>query len=155
MGMFVYDLETGDYAVKPENDEYGADIREVNNDGVATGYNLQACLFSIDGTVDYIEDEDGIITQARDASDDLSVVVGCTYRAEDYNTTACVWKDGVKTNLPIPTDEELGFEINGSGAYYTNSDGSVIAGYVVDNYSTNTLLIWRLEEGGRKGCDPA
>lgn len=45
MGMFVYDLETGDYAVKPERDEYGADIREVNNDGVATGYNLQACLF--------------------------------------------------------------------------------------------------------------
>ena len=154
MGMFVYDLETGDYAVKPERDEYGADIREVNNDGVATGYNLQACLFSIDGTVDYIEDEDGIITQARDASDDLSVVVGCTYRAEDYNTTACVWKDGVKTNLPIPTDEELGFETNGSVAYYTNSDGSVIAGYVVDNYSTNPLLIWRLQDDGTYVCDP-
>ena len=61
---------------------------------------------------------------------------------------------GEKTDLPVPTDEELGFETNGSVAYYTNSDGSVIAGYVVDNYSTNPLLIWRLQDDGSYVCDP-
>lgn len=154
MGMFVYDVETGDYAVKPANDDYGADIREVNDDGVATGYNSQACFLHLDGTVEYIEAEEGITTQARDASDDLSVVVGCTYPTDGFNTTACVWVDGEKTDLPVPTDEELGFETNGSVAYYTNSDGSVIAGYVVDNYSTNPLLIWRLQDDGSYVCDP-
>ena len=154
MGMFVYDLETGDYNVQDARNDFGADIREVNNDGVATGYNEQACHLSIDGTVDYYEDVVGTTTQARDASDDLSVVVGCTYPTDGFNTTACVWVDGEKTDLPVPTDEELGFETNGSVAYYTNSDGSVIAGYVVDNYSTNPLLIWRLQDDGSYVCDP-
>lgn len=69
-------------------------------------------------------------------------------------TSACVWKNGVKTYLPVPTDEELGFETNGSVAYYTNSDGSVIAGYAVDNFSTNPLLVWRLQDDGTYVCDP-
>ena len=155
MGMFVYDLETGDYNVQDALNDFGADIREVNNDGVATGYNEQACHLSIDGTVDYYEDIVGTTTQARDASDDLSVVVGCTYPTEAaMPTSACVWENGVKTYLPVPTDEELGFETNGSVAYYTNSDGSVIAGYVVDNFSTNPLLVWRLQDDGTYVCDP-
>lgn len=155
MGMFVYDLETGDYNVQDARNDFGADIREVNNDGVATGYNEQACHLSIDGTVDYYEDVVGTTTQARDASDDLSVVVGCTYPTEAaMPTSACVWKNGVKTYLPVPTDEELGFETNGSVAYYTNSDGSVIAGYAVDNFSTNPLLVWRLQDDGTYVCDP-
>ena len=153
-GMFVYDIETGNYNVQAALDDFGADIREVNNDGVATGYNEQACFLNIDGTVDYFEAEEGMSTIARDASDDLSVVVGCTYPTDGFNTTACVWVDGEKTDLPVPTDEELGFETNGSVAYYTNSDGSVIAGYVVDNYSTNPLLIWRLQDDGSYVCDP-
>lgn len=34
MGMFVYDTETGEYAVAPANNEmYGADIRAVNDEG--------------------------------------------------------------------------------------------------------------------------
>lgn len=153
-GMFVYDIETDKYAVKAALDDFGADIREVNNDGVATGYNEQACFFNIDGTVDYFYAEEEMSTIARDASDDLSVAVGCYYLTNGYLTTACVWKDGKRMDLPVPTDEELGFETNGSSAYYTNSDGSVIVGYVVDNFSTNPLLVWRLQDDGTYECDP-
>lgn len=153
-GMFVYDIETDNYAVEAALDDYGADIREVNNDGVATGYNEQACFFNIDGTVDYFYAEEEMSTIARDASDDLSVAVGCYYLTTGYLTTACVWKDGVRSDLPVPTDEELGFETNGSSAYYTNSDGSVIVGYVVDNFSTNPLIVWRLQDDGTYVCDP-
>lgn len=152
--MFVYDIETGNYAVEAALDDFGADIREVNNDGVATGYNEQACFFYIDGTVDYLYAEEEMSTIARDASDDLSVAVGCYYLTTGYLTTACVWKDGKRMDLPVPTDEELGFETNGSSAYYTNSDGSVIVGYVVDNFSTNPLLVWRLQDDGTYECDP-
>ena len=152
--MFVYDIETDNYAVEAALDDYGADIREVNNDGVATGYNEQACFFNIDGTVDYFYAEEEMSTIARDASDDLSVAVGCYYLTTGYLTTACVWKDGVRSDLPVPTDEELGFETNGSSAYYTNSDGSVIVGYVVDNFSTNPLIVWRLQDDGTYVCDP-
>ena len=153
-GMFVYDIETGKYNVQAALDDFGADIREVNNDGVATGYNEQACFLNIDGTVDYFEAEEGMSTIARDASDDLSVTVGCYYLSNGYLTTACVWKDGERIDLPVPTDEELGFETNGSSAYYTNSDGSVIVGYVVDNFSTNPLLVWHLQDDGTYQCDP-
>lgn len=153
-GMFVYDIETDNYAVEAELDDFGADIREVNNDGVATGYNEQACFFKIDGTVDYFYAEEEMSTIARDASDDLSVAVGCYYLTTGYLTTACVWKDGKRMDLPVPTDEELGFETNGSSAFYTNSDGSVIVGYVVDNFSTNPLIVWRLQDDGTYVCDP-
>ncbi len=153
-GMFVYDIETDSYAVEAALDDFGADIREVNNDGVATGYNEQACFFNIDGNVDYFYAEEEMSTIARDASDDLSVAVGCYYLTNGYLTTACVWKDGKRMDLPVPTDEELGFETNGSSAYYTNSDGSVIVGYVVDNFSTNPLLVWRLQDDGTYECDP-
>ena len=153
-GMFVYDIETDNYAVEAALDDFGADIREVNNDGVATGYNEQACFFNINGTVDYFYAEEEMSTIARDASDDLSVAVGCYYLTTGYLTTACVWKDGNRMDLPVPTDEELGFETNGSSAYYTNSDGSVIVGYVVDNFSTNPLLVWRLQDDGTYECDP-
>ena len=152
--MFVYDIETDNYVVEAALDDFGADIREVNNDGVATGYNEQACFFNINGTVDYFYAEEEMSTIARDASDDLSVAVGCYYLTTGYLTTACVWKDGKRMDLPVPTDEELGFETNGSSAYYTNSDGSVIVGYVVDNFSTNPLLVWRLQDDGTYECDP-
>ena len=101
-GMFVYDIETGNYNVQAALDDFGADIREVNNDGVATGYNEQACFLNIDGTVDYFEAEEGMSTIARDASDDLSVTVGCYYLTNGYLTTACVWKDGERIDLPVP-----------------------------------------------------
>lgn len=156
MGMFVYDTETGEYAVAPANEEiYGADIRAVNNEGTCVGYNDNAVLYSINGEAKYIEpEEDGDINQARDASDDLSVVVGCHYPETSFFTKACVWVNDKRIDLPVPSDEELGFETNGSVAYYTNSDGSVIAGYVVDNFSANPLVVWRLQDDGTYKCDP-
>lgn len=156
LGMFVYDVETKQYVVSPAVDEYGADILFVNDNGVAVGYNGLACTYSIaDGKANYIEAEDeNTVTQARDASDDLSVIVGCHYIKDDFITTACIWKDGKMIDLPVPTDDELGFETNGSVAYYTNSDGSVIVGYVVDNFATKPMLVWNLQEDGTYVCDP-
>ena len=156
MGLFVYDTETDEYAVAPANDEmYGADIRAVNDEGTCVGYNGNAVLYSINGEATYYEPEaEGEATQARDASDDLSVVVGCHYSEATYVTTACVWVNGERKDLPVPSDDVFGFETNGSVAYYTNSDGSVIVGYVVDNYSSNPLVVWRLQENGEYECDP-
>lgn len=154
-GMFIYDLETDQYAVKPAEDEFGAVMRMVSDDGVAIGYNKQAVKLSIDGNVEYLDVPEGITGLARDASDDLSLIVGCHYETTNpYKTTACIWKNGELIDLPVPTDEELGFETNGSTAYYTNADGSIIVGYVVDNASTMPLILWRLQSDGTYVCDP-
>lgn len=154
-GMFVYDLETDKYAVKPAEDEYGAVMRMVSDDGVAVGYNKQAVKLSIDGTTEYLDVPEGMTGQARDASDDMSLIVGCHYSTDNpYFTTACIWKDGKLVDLPVPTDEELGFETNGSTAYYTTADGSTIVGYVVDNLSTMPLIVWYLQDDGTYKCDP-
>lgn len=154
-GMFIYDLETDNYAVKPAEDEFGAVMRMVSDDGVAIGYNKQAVKLSIDGTTEYLDVAEGVTGQARDASDDLSLIVGCHYDMEDpYLTTACIWKDGKLIDLPVPSDEELGFETNGSTAYYTTADGSIIVGYVVDNLSSMPLIVWYLQDDGTYKCDP-
>ena len=126
-GMFVYDIETKNYNVQAALDDFGADIRDVNNDGVATGYNLQACFLNIDGTVEYFEAADNESTIARDASDDLSVAVGCYYLTDGFLTTACVWKDGVRSDLPVPSDEDLGFETNGSSALLQHQPADCMA----------------------------
>ena len=154
MGAFVYDTETGAFAVLPAVDDYGADINAVTDSGVAIGYNGQAVQLSIaDGTPKYFESEDPtVITQARDASEDLSVMAGDHYGSA-FMTTACVWRNGKMEDLPVPTDEELGFETNGSQARFTNSDGSIIVGYVVGNFC-NAMLVWRLQDNGTYVCEP-
>ena len=145
-GMFVYDLETNKYAVAPAVDYYGADMRAVSDDGVSIGYNGPGITYSIDGTVTVLEVPEGYASIPRDADDDLSVIVGNYSVAPSYTgTKACIWRNGKIEDLPLPADEDLGFD--GSTAYYVSADGSVIAGYV-GNGVDNALVVWRLQSDG-------
>ena len=154
-GMFVYDLDTDEYAVTPEVDYYGADMRAVSDNGVAIGYNGVPLTYSIDGTTENLQVPENYTGTARDASDDLSVVVGCYYEVDGFYTKACIWRNGQMEELPLPTDEELGFETNGSSAYYITADGSIIVGYAIDNFSTNPVILWCLQDDGSYQCDPS
>ncbi len=152
-GVFVYDLETGNYVVEAGVNELGSDLRSVNNDGVAVGFNPNAIMLAIDGSRTELETPDNCESGARDLSEDGSVVVGC-YWSTDYIAHACVWKDGNMIALPEPTEEEMGFEIPGTSANFCNSDASIIAGYIYDNLVTFPLIIWRLQDDGSYICDP-
>lgn len=153
-GLFVYDLETGDYVVEEGIDELGGDLRAVNDEGVAAGFNPNAVTLAIDGSRTELETPDGYESGARDLSEDGSVVVGCYWNSSDYVPHACVWKDGEMIALPEPTEEEMGFSFPGTSANYCNSDASVIAGYIYDNLITFPLIVWYLQDDGTYVCDP-
>lgn len=152
-GMFVMDLESGNYVVEPAVDYYGADIRAVTDDGVAIGYNGPGLTFAIDGTTKELTTPNPGTTYGRDVTDDGKLIVGCYTDETGYNSHACIWKDGEYEPLPEPTDEEAGLEVNGTSAYYVSGDGSIIVGYVVDNFSTNPVVLWRLQDDGSYKLD--
>ena len=152
-GMFVYDLETKQYSVKPAVDYYGADIRAVTDDGVAIGYNGPGVTFTTDGTVTELTTPNPGVTYGRDVTADGSMIVGCYTDETGFMSHACIWKDGEYEALPEPTTEEMGFEVNGTSAFYVTDDGSIIAGYVVDNFSSNPVIVWRLQDDGSYKLD--
>lgn len=151
-GAFVYDLETEAFAFFAEVDLWGADLRAVNDDGEAVGYNGPGVKVSIDGTVTELETPDGCRAYPMDMSDD-GLVAGYYYYETDYMSHACVWKDGQLVNLPEPTSEDTGFDVYGSEAYYMSADGSIIAGYLVDYISSGTFVVWRMQDDGSYVCD--
>lgn len=64
-GIFVYDLETGEYAVKEGVSEMGSDTRGVSDDGLAVGFNPNAVTLAIDGTMTDLETPAGCESGAR------------------------------------------------------------------------------------------
>ncbi len=152
-GVFVHDLQTGKFAFFGEVDYWGADLRAVNNDGVAVGYNGPAVEVSIDGSVTELETPEGSRAYAMDMSNG-GVVAGYYFYETDYLSHACVWRDGLLEELPEPTSEEMGFEVYGSEAYYTTDDGTIVVGYLVDYISTGTFVVWRMQDDGSYVCDP-
>lgn len=155
LGMFVLDIETGDAAVADAYDYYGADMRAVTNDGVSIGYNGPGLTFSIDGTTVELEIPDGCTeTIPRDATEDLSIIVGNYVLSSGWYTQACIWRNGIIEELPVPTSEEVGFNVSGSSAMAISEDGSVIMGYLQDDLSTYPLVVWYMQEDGSYVCDP-
>lgn len=71
-----------------------------------------------------------------------------------YYTTPCYWRNGERVDLPIPTEEEVGFEVSGAEVRWCTSDGKLLLGYVLDNYGTWPACVWRRNEQGGYDCDP-
>lgn len=138
----------------------------VSNSGIAVGGlslgtedNLRPCYATWNGTIEQLDSKNNI-GEAYDISEN-GIIVGYYYRnilvKEETKmvTTACYWKDGVLYTLPNPTKEQCGIAIDGAEARYVSSDGSVILGFVIDNYATWPAVIWRLNsETGEYVCDP-
>ena len=153
-GLFVYDLETGEFAVQEGANELGGDLRGVSNNGVGAGFNPNVVTFSIDGTTTELKTPARCESGARDISSDGSIVVGAYWNMQTYYEHACIWKDGKIEYLPEPTTEEMGFNVNGTSANFCSDDASVIAGYIADDLLTRPLIVWRLQDDGTYKCDP-
>lgn len=92
------------------------------------------------------------ITEAGD------IIAGYYYDAS-YNTKPCIWKAPFTTKasrieLPVPTDEEMGFIVNGAEARWISEDGSVIAGWAIDDYASDPLIIWEAQADGSYKVKP-
>lgn len=71
-----------------------------------------------------------------------------------YATTPCYWRDGQRYDLPVPTDEEAGFYVNGAEVRWCTPDGSLLLGYAIDDLGTWPACLWRLQADGTYACDP-
>lgn len=133
--MFMIEVETKKTVIKEMLDEWGAEVRGVSNNGIGVGYNGPAATLSINGDFKIIEEAtEEYNTLAEDITDDDKIIVGSinsnTYM-EGWQKKPCVWIDGVRTMLPEPTTEQIGFNYNGASAKRVSADGSVIMGHLI------------------------
>lgn len=134
----------------------------INNAGTAVGECMGSgsdklpCLANIaDETVTYLYMESGVDAggSAYAINADGSLIVGFYY-SSDWNTHACVWKNGGQTaadrvELPKPTEAQFGDAIDYVSARWMSEDGSVILGYAQDGSNGMWVMVyWTLGNDG-------
>ena len=160
-GIFIYDMETGDYVIQGDVNPLGSKLFTVTDEGLAVGYNgdspegfsVTAQTMSIDGTTTKLETPEESNSYACGITDDGKILVGYYASTMDYVNHACIWKDGKLETLPTLTEEETGTSITGSEANFVSGDGSVIAGSLLDGDNTELFALWRLQDDGSYECE--
>ena len=143
----------------------------INNSGLAVGDDGNADGFALaikaDGTkIDLFVNEGEIVTIHDEVFGDYEISTGDAgsaawavsedgktiagyYFLSDYTTIPCIWNEnGDRVDLPLPTSEEAGFEVNGGEVRWMTPDATVLAGMLIDNYATWPACIWRKNAQG-------
>lgn len=153
-GYFIYDLENGVSKFEMSDDPEGAELRHVDNFGLAIGFNGPGITYSIEGveTVLPTPSDEYKYILGESLSDDGGVMVGSLV-AKGYVTHAAYSKDGGDwTLLPLPDDSVLGeYAGTASSAKYVSGDGKVIVGYVG---IFGPGVIWVANDKGEYEVDP-
>lgn len=152
-GIFVADRETGKVNWKISGED-GGELRNVDNEGVATGYvDDFAVLFPFDKEVEYIISIPDTCRSSigESLNNNGSLVVG-SLSVKSFDTQAAYCnmnKDEEWTLLPFPTDEELGGFIDTfreiSTAKQVSCDGKVILGFLG---SFTFPIVWIMNDKG-------
>ena len=131
-------------------------LKDVNNAGVAVGYSNHG-LVKCDASGDYEIIDGGsdgaVMVVVEKMNADASIIVG-SVADESWIQEPCYWENGVRHILPMPTEEEMGFRVNGGTAKSISADGSVIMGYIIDRQQTNPMILWHREGNGSYTLDP-
>lgn len=153
--MFVY-LDSVDMELYWEVSPMMGSFHAVNNNGVAVGglntadYVSHPIMATADGNLTYLYYSDADAgSEAYGISEDGSTIVGF-YFDEDWKTTACVWTENgtVRTDLPCPTAEQMGFPVEYVSARWISTDGNVILGYAQDdNTGAWVAMLWKKVNG--------
>lgn len=82
------------------------------------------------------------------------------YFNEAWTATACLWTEGGENriDLPVVTEDEIGFPVDYVSARYMTSDGKKILGYAQDFYSGDWVaFVWEKQQDGSYAinCDMA
>lgn len=153
-GYFVADLENDLVKFEITTDDEGAELRHVDNNGLAIGYNGPGVTYSMEGieTVLAVPSDEYKYVLGEALSNDGSVLVGSLV-AKGFWTYAAYSKDGgAWTRLPEVDEALLGnYAGQGSAAKYSSGDGKVILGSI-GNFGPATL--WVEDEGGEYVADP-
>lgn len=132
-------------------------LHSVTDQGIAVGGYKNATDFTIIPIV-YDAQQDTLFeleaplvegggAEAYDISADGQTIVGFYFDA-GYKGQACIWtgKDHQRTDLVVPTEEEVGFLVDYVAARWISDDARRIVGYAQEGYSGNwTLVIWNLD----------
>ncbi len=150
---FIYNTETGQikyYKSKEleSGDEYSYTVNscvwDVDNDGVGIGYVAeQAAKFRYDtGEWEEFRSKDGYAGLFHYMAPD-GTMAGMRWDEHFYRWPFLIDKDGNEKTLPLPSPSWYGWsEFQGGSIQGGNADGSVLMGYVMDNYSSETLAFW-------------
>lgn len=153
-GYFVADIENNIYSFAVSDDPEGAELRHVDNNGLAIGFNGPGVTYSIDDveTVLKVPSEEYKYVLGEDISNDGSVMVGSLVDT-GYATYAAYSKDGGEwTPLPQIDDEQLAeLASEGCSAKYVSGDGKVILGFAG---SFGPAIMWVMNDEGEYELDP-
>lgn len=153
-GYFLADIENNIFSYATTDDDEGAELRHVDNNGLAIGFNGPGVTYSIEDieTVLQVPSDDYRYVLGEDISNDGSVMVGSLV-AKAFETNAAYCADGGEwTLLPQGTAEQIGdFAEEGSAAKYVSGDGKVILGYVG---SFGPAVMWIMNDEGKYEFDP-
>lgn len=122
----------------------GGAFHAVNNKGTAVGDNGEFAVILKDNTVTALyKGGDDAGSSAYGITDDGSVIAGFYFDAA-WATKPCYWDaSGARHDLPLPEASEVDFAFAGGEARWISGDGSVIAGFLMDDFSTWPAVIWK------------
>lgn len=153
-GYFVADLVNNDFMFELTEDPEGAELRHVDNNGLAIGYNGPGVTYSFEGveTVLATPSDEYKYVLGEALTNDGSILVGSLV-AKGYLTYAAYSKDGGEWTLLPEADEALLGEYVGTGsaAKYISGDGKVILGSI-GNFGP--AVLWTLGDNGEYVVDP-
>lgn len=133
-------------------------FHSVNNNGLAVGVISEECnnfvkhpiMATIDGEVTFLHsDPSDAGAEAWGITDDGSTIVGYHFDTT-WTTYACIWTNSgtVRTDLPCPTDAQVGFPVEYCSARWISADGNVILGYAQDdNTGAWVAVCWKKQNG--------
>ncbi len=155
-GAFIWDTENNEVG-EIIGDFANCDFRGVTNDGTAFGtisnedmVTTYSASFDMTGKSKTIESQ---MSTIYGVTPDGSIAVGCMLDEIMWWPTACIWKDGVRTELPVPSKAECGIDHDGANAQFISADGKVIVGYLQDWVSARPAIVWRQQADGTYAAD--
>ena len=156
MGYFVGNIETNEYKFAMTDDDEGAELRHIDNNGLAIGYNGPGITYSFatgEETVLPVPDGDWKYVLGEALTNDGSTLVGSLV-AKGYMTYAAYSCNGGEwTLLPMPSEEVLGrYAEDGSTAKYVSGDGKYILGSIGNNMGP--AILWVKNDAGEYEADP-
>lgn len=133
----------------------------INNAGVAVGsittadYISHPIMLVGDSYVTLYEDlVNDAGAEAYGITEDGSIIVGF-YFDESWTARACIWTENgtVRTDLPTPTQAQMGIPVDYASARWISAYGDVILGYVQDSNNGSWVAVaWKRVNGEYVVC---
>ena len=153
---FIWDTQSNTIS-EIEGDYANCDFRCVTNDGTAYGtisnedmVTTYSASFNSTGEPKTVESQ---MSSIYGVTPDGTMAVGCLLDEIMWTPTPCIWKNGVRTELPIPSDAECGFSHDGANAQFISADGKIVVGYLQDWVSSRPAIVWRQQTDGTYTAD--